>query len=160
MHHCFFVWKAMESIGSYNDLHAQYQPFCLTLTCSSHMTYRLFLEHYVSKPFEVRWFEGRKDKQRAFLVEPLILKCSLWICDAHGGLRSHVLLITSNWSAVQPVAANYRVMKYSGFGNPTNTNILDTIIRLWNLDDINEYLFLLWIKMSIVWPRTCSSREQ
>lgn len=109
-----------------------------TLIRSSHMTYRFLLEHYVSKPFEVRWFEGRKDKQRAFLVELLILKCSLWICDAHGGLRSHVLLITSHWSAVQPVAANYTATWYAGLENLTNTNILDTIIRLQNLDNINE----------------------
>lgn len=67
----------------------------------------MHLEDYVPEPFEVRWFEGRKDKQRALLIETVILKCSLWICDAHGGLGSYVLLIASHRSPVQPVTANH-----------------------------------------------------
>lgn len=65
------------------------------------MSYKPFLVHHVTQPFEVHGFEGGEDEKRALLVALGFLDGSFRVGDAHGGLRAHVLLEPGDWSLVQ-----------------------------------------------------------
>lgn len=66
-------------------------------------TYPLLVVEDGLHPLEVHGLEGHQHQQRVGVVlRPGVEVGRLGVEEAHGGLGAHVLLITMDWSVVQP----------------------------------------------------------